>query len=259
MISDRRSQIKAAFSAALDYDAHARVQHTVATELADRIAALPLPEDPRILEIGCGTGFLTQALADRGIRGEWLITDLSPVMVERCRQRVGETGNRRFAVFDGEYGAPEHGPRFDLICSSLAMQWFDDIERAVTRMLGWLPPGGHCIFTTLAAGTFAEWQEAHRGEQADAGTPRFPSVAQLAAMEPAGEAGTHWVSGHRQTHSGARDFLRSLKAIGADTPSAHHQPLAPATLRRVMRAFEDAGSTITYEVVTCHFTRERDA
>lgn len=259
MNAERRGRIRAAFSAASDYDRHARVQYAVARQLAERIALLPLPESPRILEIGCGTGFLTQALVDQDIGGEWLVTDLSPVMVKRCRDRVGDAPQRRFAMFDGEYGEPESSVGFDLICSSLAMQWFDDLEGAVARMLGWLAPGGHCLFTTLGEGTFAEWRAAHGAGQAGAGTPRFPDAAWLCAMRPAGRAGAHWVDRHVETHSSARDFLLSLKSIGAGTPSPGHQPLAPAALRKVMRAFEDAGARATYEVVTCHFTRERDA
>ena len=65
----RRARIGAAFAAARDYDRHARVQHQVAQDLAARIAALPLPPQARVLELGCGTGFLTAELARREIGG----------------------------------------------------------------------------------------------------------------------------------------------------------------------------------------------
>ncbi len=50
-------------AAAENYDAAASVQRVAAERLAARIAALPLPDNPSILDIGAGTGFLTRALA----------------------------------------------------------------------------------------------------------------------------------------------------------------------------------------------------
>ncbi|MDE8651252.1 methyltransferase domain-containing protein [Novosphingobium album (ex Liu et al. 2023)] len=254
MSSASRDAVRRAFALAERYDSHARVQRAVAEALADRIAALPLPACPRVLEIGCGTGFLTQALRDRGIGGEWWITDIAPEMVERCRARIGEAPGRHFAVLDGEHGTPPQGP-FDLICSSLAMQWFDDQGAAITRMLDWLAPGGHCLFTTLGQGSFAEWRAAHAAEGLEAGTPGFMPVARFAALLPARQAVPPEVTARIEHHAGAAAFLHALKAIGARTPARRHRPLAPAALRKVMRRFEAGGASVTYEVVTCHYTR----
>jgi malonyl-CoA O-methyltransferase len=248
-----RQQVRDAFSAARDYDRHARVQRVVARRLAKRIAALDLPERPRILEIGCGTGFLTEALIDEGVTGEWLVTDISPAMVERCRERIGGYADIRFAVLDGEYGDPGAGAHFDLVCSSLVMQWFDDPASTLARMLGWLAPRGHCLFSTLASGSFAEWRAAHDAESLDCGTPRFPSSAELAAVSPLAREGDLAVERITENQDSATTFLHSLKAIGAGTPAADHHPLPPAELRRVMRRFEQSGARVTYEVVTGHY------
>ena len=131
MTADPR--IAPAFAAARAYDAHARVQRAVAERLADRIAALPLPPAPRVLEIGCGTGFLTAALHQRGLGGPWLITDLAAPMVERCRARLGTRPATTFAVLDGEHGPRPAEAPFDLICASLAFQWFADLPGLVAR------------------------------------------------------------------------------------------------------------------------------
>lgn len=244
------ARIASAFAQARDYDRQARVQRAVAEALADRIAALPLPPAPRVLELGCGTGFLTQALIARGIGGVWQVTDLAPAMVERCKARVGETPQRRFATLDGEYGTPAGGP-FDLVCSSLALQWFDDGPAALARMAGWLAPGGHCLVTTLGAGTFPEWRAAHAAEGLEPGTPAFPPASAFAALPGLSLSVAH----HAEQHADARGFLHALKDIGAGTARGGHRPLPPAALRRVMRRFEQAGAVATYEVVTCHLRR----
>lgn len=240
----QRRQVVAAFSAAADYDRHARVQRLVARRLAAQIADLPLPPAPRVLEIGCGTGFLTEALVEQGLASRGLITDISPEMVERCRARVGESDGRRFAVLDGEYGTPEG--QFDIVCSSLAMQWFDDHAGAFARMSGWLAPGGHCIVTTLGAGSFAEWRAAHAAEGLEPGTPAFQAAENLTPQR---------IDRYVETHESALDFMRSLKAIGAHTAAHRHRPLPPSALRRVMRHFEAGGGAVSYEVVTCHYRR----
>jgi malonyl-CoA O-methyltransferase len=248
-----RQRIRGAFSLAREYDRHARVQRRVADELAGRIAALDLPPEPRVLEIGCGTGFLTEALAGRGIGGQWLVTDLSPAMVERCRARLGTRAGTSFAVLDGEYGAPDAGTRFDLICSSLTLQWFDDLPSAIARMLGWLAPGGRLAFTTLAAGTFAEWRAAHLAEGLAPGTPEFPSVEALRAILPGAQIAAHRVERHIEENGSAREFLSALKGIGAGTAARGYRPLSAGALKRVMHNFEQAGSRATYEVVTCTY------
>ena len=247
-----RRKIARAFAGAREYDRHALVQRRVAKRLADRIAALPLPPAPRVLEIGCGTGFLTEALLARGIGGEWLVTDIAPEMVDRCRERLGEKPGRRFAVLDGERGVVTEGS-FDLICSSLALQWFDDAPAALHRMAGWLAPGGHCLVSTLGPGSFAEWRAAHAAEGLSAGTPSFAPVDAFSALGPEALI----VENVIERHVDARAFLRAVKAIGAGTADPAHRPLSPRALRRVMATFDRNGCEVTYEVVTCHLRRAR--
>lgn len=242
-----RSTVARAFGAAPDYDGHAHVQRDVALNLAARIAALNLPAQPRVLEIGCGTGFLTRAAADAGVGGNWLVTDLSGEMVERCRAAFPDSARHAFARLDGEHGAPDGGP-FDLICSSLAMQWFDDAPAALSRMAGWLAPGGHVIATTLGPGSFAEWRAAHLAEGLSPGTPNFAAVDAFGAAAVA-------VESHVESHRDALSFLRALRAIGAQAPAGGHRPLTPGELRRVMARFQQNGCDVTYEVVTCHLAR----
>lgn len=252
-----RQRIGAAFSAADDYNQHARIQRLVAQELAARIAALPLPPRPRILEIGCGTGFLTEALIAQGISADWLITDISPDMIRRCRERIGEAADRRFAVLDGELGLPENPGSYDLICSSLALQWFDNPEQALSYTITWLRPGAHCLFTTLTSGSFTEWRTAHAIEGLSAGTLDFPDIAQVAKILPEMAQEPPRIARYVEHHDSALDFMRSLRAIGAHTARHQHAPLNPAQMRRVMRNFEEAGAAVSYEVASCHYTRPR--
>lgn len=250
-----RGRVGTAFDLAATYSCHAGVQRRVAAALATEIRRLQLPPRPTILEIGCGTGFLTRQLLDRGVEGNWLITDKAPGMVARCRAAIAEHAGRRFAVLDGEYDMTTHVGRYDLICASMTVQWFDDLQEAVGGLLEKLNPGGHLVFNTLAAETFHEWREALRARGLADGTVPFPSVQALRQM--LGRFGPVAFHDKREieAHRDAWDFLAKLKQIGAATPRRGHRPLPPRAMRQAMKAFDAAGARVTYEIVTCHFQR----
>jgi malonyl-CoA O-methyltransferase len=258
-VTAHRQAIAHAFAGAQAYDEHARIQRETARTLARRIAGLTLPTAPRVLEIGCGTGFLTQALREQGVAGEWLVTDLAPAMLERAQARLSSSpgpdpaARLSFAQLDGEHGSPAGGP-FDLICSSLATQWFTSEPAALERWRQWLAPGGQIVVATLGPGTFAQWRAAHAAEGLRPGTLPFTAADAFASLGPAELSIEH----HHERHADARAFLHSVRAIGAHTAAPGHQPLSAAALRRVMRRFEAAGAISTYEVVTCRLERATD-
>jgi malonyl-CoA O-methyltransferase len=240
----------AAFDRADEYDAHARVQRRVAAWLAGHLAELPRPA--RLLEVGGGTGFLRAAAGP--LADEWLLTDLSPAMLDRARVRLEGAPDLRFAMLDATRpDGPE--PPFDLVVGSLVVQWFDDLAGGLARLLGRVAPGGRLVVTTLAAGTFGEWQAAHAAEGLIAATPAYPPVDRLAALRLPG-AETHCrVRDFPERHPDGRAFLRTLKAIGAATPRRGHRPLGPAALNRVMRRWEADGATVCYRVAMLSFLR----
>jgi malonyl-CoA O-methyltransferase len=246
--SAHKRDVARAFGRAASYDSNADVQREVAEALASRIADSPLPAHPAILEIGCGTGFLTRALAARIGAADRMVTDIAPEMVARARAG-GVPG--AYHVVDGE--RPDLAPalrdaRFDLICSSLAFQWFGDPAAAIARLSSHLKPGGLLAFSTMAAGSFAEWRMAHEFEGVAAGTPPYLDASELLALAPPTMTALVELGDYRPPVAGARSFLHGLKAIGAGVPAAGHRPLAVPTLRRVMARFDASGGQATYRV-----------
>ena len=230
--------------AAGTYDDHALVQRLAAEELADRIAALSLPDGPRVLEIGCGTGFLTAALRRRLPQAQLVVSDLSPQMVEACRARVPDAD---YLVMDGEHPTVRDAS-FDLVVSGLALQWFEDAPAALERLCRALRPGGWLAVSTLLSGTLNEWRAAHAGLGLPAGTPDFaaPSVLQHFAYEGApmrlDEARLI------ERHADGASFVRALKAIGAGPPRPGRKPLTPQQFRTVLERFEADGAVATYHI-----------
>lgn len=244
-MNPRNQRIAAAFAAAEDYDSAAAVQRRVAERLAAMICADPPAAGGLRVEIGCGTGFLTAPLLDR-LGGEWLVTDLAPAMVERCAAAVGRH-RAAFRIMDGE--APDLAPgSCRLIASSLAFQWFEDVEGALARLAGCLESGGRLCFATLGEDTFAEWRAAHRAEGLPCGAHFFPSRERLVALLPGGGSGTVREECVTATYPDGRAFTRSLKSLGAHLPAAGHRPLSPGDFRRVLRHFAH-GCEASYHVL----------
>ena len=235
------ARLASSFGQACAYDRHADPQRHVARHLARRIAALPLPAGPRALEIGCGTGFLGEALLPLVPQGDWTMTDLAPTMLERAAARLGRQERIAYRLMDGEH--PDLPGPFDLICSSLAVQWFQDLAGGLTRLGGLLAPQGWLAFSTLAQGSFAAWRAAHG--DLPCGVPDYPCVASLRAMGWSVEEIEVPVAGR------AVDFLRHLAGIGARLPRPGYAPLPPTQLHQIMRRYDTTGEAATYRVALC--------
>ncbi|GLS46808.1 methyltransferase domain-containing protein [Methylobacterium brachythecii] len=248
-----KQAVARAFDRADEYDGAARIQAVVAEGLAAAIAAEPLAPSPRVLEIGCGTGFLTQALRSRVSVGPMLASDIAPAMIARCRKRIGEAPDLHFAVMDAERPAAAAG--FDLIASSLAAQWFADLPSALAELAALLRPGGLLAVTTLAAGTFREWDAAQDSVGRISATPAYPSIETLRVMRFEGCSTEIGLEDVRESHADAATFLRALKAIGAHTPSDQAATGSVGQLRRALHAFDARGATVTYAVANCMIRR----
>lgn len=228
------------FSArAAAYDSAARVQPLVAARLAAKLQGNP----SRILEIGCGTGGLSVHLVRLFPDAELVLTDIAAPMLKLCRKCVGERA--LYKLMDGERPEAELG-RFDLIVSSLAMQWFDDLSGSIHRLARMLKPGGRLVFTTLGSENFPEWRTLLEAYGAGLGLHDYPAAK--AFPWPSGLAGEVEEEFLQETHASGADFLKSLKAIGAGAPRAGHEPISQVKMRHLLAATAD-GFTATYHIL----------
>ncbi len=107
------------------------------------LGALPRRGYEHALELGCSTGALTAALADRCERVT--AVDFAQAALDAARERIGdrESVELRQAALPAEW--PDGA--FDLIVLSELGYYWDaaDLERAIDRMLRSLRPGGHIV------------------------------------------------------------------------------------------------------------------
>ena len=254
-MSERKQQIARHFGAAAPtYDRAARIQARIAAELADAIAAIAQPS--LILEFGCGTGNLTRALLGHFPAAGVIATDLAPPMAALCRKRMEARARLASASMDAEL--PSFAPgKFDLVCGSLAAQWFSQPHQAFAALGALLRPGGVLALTTLGTDTFQEWRAAAALLGLSPAIPTYPSLTELDWQRPPGflveraEEQRLW-----DEHPNALDFLQSLRSIGADLPADHARPLSPGALRRILRQVDAQGHVrATYHVLTVLWRR----
>lgn len=165
---DSKEHLASSFGrAALSYDRSAHLQKTVGHELCERLSRLmAAPNHLRpsvLLDLGCGTGFFGERLFEEFAPKTLVFGDISIDMLQCALARVESwrpgLKNERAKVFGIQLDAEQPGladGSIDLVFSSLALQWAQDLDRALGQICDTLVDDGVLAFSTLLDGTLAE-------------------------------------------------------------------------------------------------------
>jgi len=225
---DRRV-VRATFArAAASYDAAAVLQREIADRLMERLEYIRITP-ARILDLGCGTGYVTHLLAKRYRHAQLLGLDLALAMAHAARRRntprwpfaLGQQlGRCRFVIADAEL-LPLADHSMDLIVSSLTLQWCDP-DRVFRECRRVLKPGGLFLFTTFGPDTLKELRTAWRAVDNRVHVHDFIDMHDLGdALVRARFADPVMDVEHLTlTYPEVNNLLRELKAIGAHNAAA---------------------------------------
>ena len=239
------SQVKRAFSGATNsYDEHAVLQREVADRLLQHIEFTKI--DPRrILDIGCGTGYFTRLISQRFKKADVTALDLSESMVKCTNKAHGRRmpwhGKRHHVVSDGCM-LPFADGSFNLVCSSLAMQWTNDPKAMMREMRRVLAPGGLILFSTFGRRTLTELRQSLAeisNERAGLVLP-FPDVTSLgdSLMEMAVSLPVTDADLFTLTYPNTMALVKELKHIGASSAAINNRP-SGLYGRALLRQLED--------------------
>lgn len=206
---------------AAEYDRIAGLQQVMAREVLGR---LTLSGSERVLDVGCGNGTITAAVAARLPSGSVVGVDPSRKMVEFAARHFPTADHRNLSFREGDACRLEFRDEFDLVISFNALHWIHDQDAALRSIRSALKPGGRARLRLVPAGPrrsledviedttrLPRWAAAFRGSS--------PPYLHLEPEEYAGRsagAGLVVESVERADHSwnfGSREAFRAFAQV----------------------------------------------
>ncbi len=250
-LPDKR-QVAASFSrAAESYDSVAELQRSVGAQLLSR---LPPEQSPQAwLDLGCGTGHFSRALAQRFPGAHGAALDIAEGMLRHARPLGGA---QQFIVGDAER-LPLQAQSRDLLFSSLAVQWCADFAAVLAEAGRVLQPGGVFAFSSLCVGTLQELRDSWQAVDGMVHVNRFRQFADYQRLCAA--SGLRVLSLETRPevlhYPDVRSLTHELKALGAHNlnPGRPGGLTGRARILALIEAYErfrqPQGLPATYRVV----------
>lgn len=235
-----KEEIKKNFSrSAKDYDRHAGLQNGLADELFLKLATVHC-QPSTVLDIGCGTGYLTRKIAAAFPAARVIGIDLAPGMIAVAQEK-NNPPNAGFELMDGECFAFAEN-HFDLIVSNASLQWMN-FEEVLNCVAYALQLKGFFLFNTFGPQTLIELKAA--GFRVN----NFLSVDEIFRLVKnrfdKAELDEKVIT---QRYNNVKDLLLNLKGIGA-------QSVDKRAVNSAKKAKLNEPITVSYEVISGFFRR----
>jgi len=268
------AEVRRAFDhAAASYDAHAVLQREVCDRLLERLDFMTLQPD-RVLDVGCGTGYGLAHLRARYAEAACYALDIAPAMLHAVRARLPQArwSQRALDLLTARRSPLTHSlcadmerlplapSSMNLVWSSLALQWAQDLEAALKGFHQALAPGGLLMFATFGPDTLKELRAAF------AAIDDAPHVNRFTDLHDIGDMLVH--AGFSSpvmememltlTYADLKTLMRDLKGIGAHNAAAARRRglLGKSAWARLEQAYEshrqDGRLPATFEVIYGH-------
>ena len=110
---------------------------------------IQLPENARVLEVGCGTGLLWRGRPQ--VPGGWrvILTDMSDGMLRETRASLAQLGHSFSYMQADAQAIPFRDESFDAVIANHMLYHVPDIPRALGEVRRVLKPSGVCYAATM--------------------------------------------------------------------------------------------------------------
>jgi trans-aconitate 2-methyltransferase len=144
-----------------EYDRLSTPMEAMGREVLGRLS---LDGDETVIDAGCGSGRVTEALIARLPRGRVIGVDASASMIDAARERLGDRAELHVA----DLVSFDLGVEADAILSTATFHWIADHDALFARLRAHLRDGGHLVAQCGGQGNIASVHAAAREAMADA-------------------------------------------------------------------------------------------
>lgn len=139
--------------AILSYDQAAVAQQQINQQLLQLLQTY-INQDAfeSVLEVGCGTGQLSELLANNLNINQWTINDLNEQAITQTKVRLANQNNVTYIQGDAEFLFTQkafQSPHLDIIVSASTVQWFENPEHFIRLAEQALMSDGILLFSTF--------------------------------------------------------------------------------------------------------------
>lgn len=251
-MEEYKSKILKSFdSKAHTYEEYSIAQKEISKRMIERLLIMKF-KPHHILDLGCGTGFLSELLSKQFPNAKLTCLDISENMLTECRKK-----NNGFNLVSGDIeNLPFSRPSFDLIVSSFTLHWCEQIDKVFKDALGLLFNKGLFMFTTVGPKTLQELQEAYS---------KIDSLQHINTFSDMHLYGDSLLNcGFKDPvmdmeeiifqYSTFRDVLNSLKKTGANTVIGQNKShMSKENYKNLLKAYPQSSSdnsfSVTYEMI----------
>lgn len=200
-----------------------------------------------ILEIGCGTGYLTNTLTELFPSAHITAVDIAPGMIDEIKSKFV---NKSIDFICGDIEEMPLDTTYDLIISNAVFQWFNDMPITIKKLYTALNPNGILCFSTFGEYTFRELNECfNKARQALSikeaiypGQP-FYNLNELTMLcknvMETNENNTEALVQSKEIFEeeyfdNCKDFFYSIKKTGANNSNKDNRRTSPAFIKKVI-------------------------
>ncbi len=249
---DKKKVAQSFSRAAPTYDSVAQLQRDIGAQLFSQLPD-DLPAQSVVLDLGSGTGFFTRQLAAKYRESQLIGLDIAEGMLHYAAE---QHDGINWLCSDAEL-LPIADNSVDIIFSSLAIQWCNNLPQLMAELARVLKPGGQVHIATLGPDTLYELKSAWQQVDDYVHVNRFQSSpnliaainpAQLVVNEPQQEIRILY-------YERLNELTRELKALGAHNINSGKQEglTGRARLFSFKNAYESfrtpQGLPATYDVI----------
>ena len=237
---------------AKSYDQNADLQRQTSDRLFHSLCQLNPKNTHKILEIGCGTGYLTRKVLEQFPESQVHALDLSPEMLQQSKL----AGEKNLELIQADAESFKCEEKYDLIISNLSFQWFEEQLATINKYYQNLNESGYLLINSLSAGTYQQFIEAFEQNQIT-----YPGLSYLSQNDfRQGLPSTATINEYliKENFPNTRTFLKKLHAIGAHKNKA----LSTKDLRKVIKTHDSFFSEeiqVEYQILELTIQREQNA